>query len=360
MIRSLSPRQWLGLELFRRYRHRMAREHPLRSLFWECTLRCNIRCRHCGSDCRSEAAVPDMPLEDFLRVVDSITPRVDTRRTMIILTGGEPLMRPDLERCGQALYEREYPWGMVTNGLGLTPVRFEALLGAGLRSITVSFDGLEDAHNWLRGHPQSYRRAREAIAMIARGGHTLNWDVVTCANRRNLSQLAAIREELIGLGVRDWRIFTIFPTGRAAGEEELKLSPAQFRELMEFIRTTRAEGRIRVSYGCEGYLGPYEGAVRDSLFHCRAGITVGSVLADGSIGACPSIRGHFIQGNIYRDDFMTVWDNAYGPFRDRSWARQGACAGCRSFRYCEGNGMHLRGDTPDDLLFCHYRTLCSS
>lgn len=357
MTRHLSLRQWLGLELFRRYRHRAAREHALRSLFWECTLRCNVACRHCGSDCRSQSATPDMPLADFLRVVDSVTPHVDPHHTMMILTGGEPLMRPDLEACGRALYEREYPWGIVTNGLALTPARFRALLQAGLRAITVSFDGQRDSHNWLRGHPRSYDRAREAIAMIAAGGHDLAWDVVTCANQRNFAELPALKEDLIALGVRQWRIFTIFPTGRAAGEAQLKLSPEQFADLLEFIRQTRREGRIALSYGCEGFMGHYEGQVRDNLFFCRAGINVGSVLADGSIGACPSIRGNFIQGNIYRDDFMEVWNRGYERFRDRSWARQGACAGCKQFRYCEGNGMHLRGEQAGELLFCHYHTL---
>ncbi|KAA6348947.1 hypothetical protein EZS27_003658 [termite gut metagenome] len=100
----------------------------------------------------------------------------------------------------------------------------------------------------------------------------------------------------------------------------------------------------------------YEGKVRNSFFSCNAGICIGSVLADGSISACPSIRSNFCQGNIYQDDFWEVWTNRFQLFRDRTWMKNGQCSGCKFFRYCEGNGMHLRNDNGD-LLFCHHKRI---
>ena len=85
---------------------------------------------------------------------------------------------------------------------------------------------------------------------------------------------------------------------------------------------------------------------------CQAGITVGSVLADGSISACPSIRADYNQGNIYRDDFMDVWEHRFGPFRDRTWMKKDACASCKFWKYCRGGGMHLR-DAQGNLILCH-------
>ena len=92
--------------------------------------------------------------------------------------------------------------------------------------------------------------------------------------------------------------------------------------------------------------------VRDYSFFCKAGITVGSVLVDGSISACSSIRADYHQGNIYKDDFMDVWENRFEPYRDRSWMRRDGCAECNMFRYCKGSGMHLR-DGNGSLLQCH-------
>ena len=59
----------IALELFRSIKKNRAKLHELRTLFWECTLRCNVSCRHCGSDCHVSASVPDMPVEDFLKVI---------------------------------------------------------------------------------------------------------------------------------------------------------------------------------------------------------------------------------------------------------------------------------------------------
>ncbi len=343
-----------------RLRRRNLKElHPLRQLFWESTLRCNVHCLHCGSDCLSSIETPDMPAADFLRVIDTeVTPHVNPGSVMVVISGGEPLMRKDLAEVGRALKERGYPWGMVTNGLALTEAKFRELREAGLRSITVSCDGLEQDHIWLRQHPLAFEGATRAIGLIAadRSNPALAWDVVTCVNRRTIGHLAEIRDMLWGLGVRDWRVFGIDPMGRAAENEELILTDEQFRELMDFIASEREAGR-HVSYSCEGYLGTYEGRVRDHLYQCAAGVSVASILIDGSISACTSIRGKYYQGNIYKDSFWEVWEHGFKPYRDRSWMRATEpCKDCKAFAFCEGNGMHLRRE-DGSLMLCHLHRL---
>lgn len=352
---TISVRKRLALEIARKMRHNLKEMHPLKQLFWECTLRCNLHCKHCGSDCKRMTEVKDMPAEDFLRVIDSITPHVNPNEVSIVITGGEPLMREDLEEVGLELYRRGYPWGMVSNGLYLTPQRLQRLMAAGLHSITISLDGSVEDHNWMRGHPNSYARAMEAIKMLVHEPE-LTWDVVTCVNRRNYPYLEELKTSLYKIGVRHWRLFSIFPVGRAMLHPEFQLTDEEFTGMMEFIKRTRKVGKMRVSYGCEGFLGGYEGEVRDNFFSCNAGLSVASILADGSISACPSIRSNFNQGNIYQDDFMEVWEHRFQPFRNREWMKKGACADCDFFRYCEGNGMHLRDD-KGELLFCHYERL---
>lgn len=350
-MKPLSLRQRLALELNRRLKNDRRREHQLRQLFWECTWRCNLSCLHCGSDCKSSSLLPDMPAEDFLQVIDSLLPHVDPHRLNIVITGGEPLVRADLEKVGLELYHRELPWGIVTNGMLLTESRFRSLRQAGLHNLTISLDGLEETHNWMRGNALSFSRALAAIRMAAKAGD-LNFDVVTCVNRRSLEELEALRELLVGASVKKWRLFTIFPSGRAAAHPEFDLSAEEVTRLMDFIVATRNEGRIKASFCCEGFLGAYEGQVRDYFFECAAGVSVGSVLLDGGIGACPSIRADYRQGNIYKDDFWDVWQNRFGQYRDRRWMKRGACADCSFWRYCEGNGMHLR-DAEGKLMHCN-------
>lgn len=355
-VSRISFRKKIALNLFRKYKENERKIHSLSYIFWECTLRCNLNCLHCGSDCSKNASVKDMPLADFLGAIDQLKGLVDPAKTIVVLTGGEALLRNDLAEIGRSLYQRGFPWGMVTNGMLLSDSKFRLLIESGLRAVTVSLDGMEASHNWLRGNPKSFEKAIAAISMLPQFSD-LKYDVVTCVNRKNFAELSQLRELLIGMGIAEWRVFTIFPVGRAKKNEQLQLSTSEFKSLFEFIKETRKAGKIKLNYGCEGFLGNYEGEVRDNFFFCRAGITIGSVLADGSISACPSLRGNFIQGNIYRDNFAEVWNNRFQKYRDRSWARTGLCAECDSFRYCEGNGLHLRNEESGELLFCHLHRL---
>jgi len=356
MSLKISLRKKMALELFSKYRKNSIKTHQLNYIFWECTLRCNLNCLHCGSDCTKNAQVKDMPIKDFIGAIDDIKSIVDPNSTMIVFTGGEPLLRKDLEVCGKQLYDRGFPWGMVSNGLHLTPSRINSLLEAGLRSVTISLDGLEESHNWLRGNPHSFEKAVNAIELLAKVPD-LRFDVVTCVNQKNFNELGKIKELLLSKGLKEWRIFTVFPIGRAKQYEELQLNPVQFKQLFDFMAAERKKGELKLNYGCEGFLGGYEAEVRDSLFFCRAGINIASVLIDGSISACPNLRSNFIQGNIYQDSFKEIWENKYAKFRDRSWTKTGECANCDFFKYCEGNGLHLRNEENGDLLFCHYNRI---
>lgn len=349
-------RKRIALDIFSELYAGTVAEHRLDTLFWECTLRCNLACRHCGSDCRVDPGVPDMPLADFLRVLDEeVTPHVDPAEVLVIFSGGEVLVRDDLEQAGAEVTRRGYPWGMVTNGLALTPRRFRSLVDAGLRSVSVSLDGFESEHNYIRCNPLSYDRALDALRLIVRE-QGLAYDVVTCVTGALVPRLEAFRDMLIAEGVRSWRLFSIFPMGRAKDDSSLCMTDAQFREMLDFIRRTRQEGRIDASYACEGFLGGYEAEVRDQFYQCAAGVSVASIRVDGAISGCTSIRANFDQGNIYRDKFWEVWQHGFEPFRNRDWARSGECADCKMFRYCLGGGMHLHGD-DGELLYCHYHRL---
>lgn len=349
-------RKKLALKLYNSYRANEKRIHQLNYIFWECTLRCNLNCIHCGSDCTKDSLSDDMPREDFLKALDEITPDLEPHNTMIVLTGGEPILRRDIAEIGNELYKRGFPWGVVSNGMGMQKPMIEKLLDAGIRSMTISLDGLEESHNWLRGNAKSFKNAIEAIGILG-GTEGLRYDVVTCANRRNINELNELYRLLLELGLKEWRIFTIFPIGRAIQHENLQLRPDEFKGLFDFIEEIRKEGKIKLDYGCEGFLGDYEGRVRDNFFFCRAGVNVASILVDGSISACPSLRDNFIQGNIYKDSFRDVWNNNYSMYRDRSWTKTGICKDCEFFGYCEGNGMHLRDEKTGELLFCHLRRI---
>ena len=372
-----------------------------------------------------------MPLEDFLKALDTIpnpfwqntSPKStasrassvkldesDSRtnspsrkdnidRLIVVLTGGEPLLRPDIEQVGKEIAKRGYYWSMVSNGFFYTEQMHRKLMAAGLKAITFSLDGIGENHNWMRGNPNSYEHTIKAIEIAAKE-RTLDLDVVSCINRRSISQMEEIYQKLKSLGVRKWRLFTIIPIGRAKDDPQMHLTNEEMVRLMDFIAEKRQsskphptttsntaaantaasdittsntaaaniaahpEQEMEVSFSCEGYLGKYEEKVRPVRHFCHAGINIASVLIDGRICACPNIdRDVFSQGNIYTDNLFEVWENKFQAFRNRDWARKGICAGCKQFKNCLGGGMHNWHSRPDgsislsDLdnpLSCHY------
>ena len=97
--------------------------------------------------------------------------------------------------------------------------------------------------------------------------------------------------------------------------------------------------------------------VRDGCYFCRAGINVASVLVDGSVSACPNIDSRYSQGNIYKNRFLDIWNNQFDIMRRRGWMRTGICKQCEVFKWCEGNGMHLRDFETKNVLCCQYNML---
>jgi len=335
---------------FRKFRESEVKLHELNYLFWECTARCNLNCLHCGSDCSSESTYPDMPLQDFLSALDTI--KNSAPNFTVVLTGGEPLLRRDIETCGREIRNRGMRWSLVSNGHLYDRERHISLLNAGMGALTISLDGMENSHNWLRNSKVNFGKAVNAIG-LAVSSSRLNFDIVTCVNKRNIHELPEIRNFLIQLRVRAWRLFTILPIGRAITHPDLFLTENQFTELLTFISESRKDNSIEVSFSCEGYVGKYEPKVRNSCFFCRAGINIGSILIDGSISACPNIDRTFSQGNIYRDNLNEVWETRYEPFRNRNWTRRGQCTGCSDYKDCQGNGFHNWHGDKKNVLVCH-------
>jgi radical SAM enzyme (rSAM/lipoprotein system) len=297
-----------------------------------------------------------MPFEDFLQAILPLKKAYKSNSITVAITGGEPLLREDLPQCGRKLRENGFRWGIVTNGYAYTQKIHDRLLASGMGSITVSLDGLEPTHNWLRANDQSFKRAANALSLVT-SSKRLFYDVVTCVNQKNIHELETLKEFLAVRQVKAWRLFTISPIGRAANNDDLRLTPEQLKFLMDFIVFARNDTRIKVTFSCEAYLGEYERKVRDAYFFCRAGIQIASVLTDGSISACPNINRSFIQGNIYRDDFLDVWNNRFEIMRDRSWTKTGLCKDCDAFKNCDGGPMHMWNEKKDTIMSCIYQHL---
>jgi MoaA/NifB/PqqE/SkfB family radical SAM enzyme len=237
------------------YRRLETAVHPLRYLFLEITQQCNLNCLHCGSDCGKKARPGELGTREWIDFIDYVfRTHPNPKDLFLVFTGGEPLCHPELFRILERAKNRVLRYGLVTNGFLLDKKMVDKLADFGLDSITISLDGLKDAHDWLRRTPGSFDRALSGIRLVARAPIRIA-DVVTCVNPRNLKQLPELLSLIRDTNIRRWRLFNIFPKGRAASNQELLLSPGEVKEMFDWIRRARSDlatDDFLLEFACEG------------------------------------------------------------------------------------------------------------
>ena len=347
----------LRQRVYRRYTEHETADHQLRYLFLELTRRCNLNCRHCGSDCSKDSSMKEMTADTWQSVIRYMQHRY---KPAFVLTGGEPLVRSDLFDITSCLKKNGAQWGMVSNGMALDSEKLDRLCSDGLSSITLSFDGPEENHLYIRRNPESWKRVLRAMNLL-RNKELEFKDAVTCVYPGNLRNLDEIAELLLEYGMTSWRLFRIFPKGKAAESPELIMDYRESNDMVSWIAENRSRYRkkgLNISFSCEGYL-PWkrDRMVRDEPFFCRSGINFASILSDGTVTGCNNNGPAFYQGNIADRDFDDIWENEFQIYREPSWRKTGICSNCDEWDYCLGNSVHLR-DGRDDTGpgFCYLKS----
>ncbi len=336
--------------------------HELRYLFWETTRLCNMNCLHCGSDCSVDASQPGLPAKVVYETLKEIAEAYDPSNIILVMTGGEPLVRPDLFEVMAEARKLGFKLGMVTNGYILDKTMAWRLKDAGIISIVVSLDGPETEHDWLRNRKGSYKRVINALEHLVEVQIDLV-EAITCVTPKTYDKLPEIYDIVKATGAGYWRVFNIFPIGRAKNNAQVLISKEQFRAVVAAIGKIRKKAKkegMCVNLSEEGFLGwDYENKVRDTPYFCRAGINIAGIMANGNISACPNLPPWMAQGNVYRDSFVDVWEKRYDIFRDRSWMAKGDCANCKQFDLCQGNSLHVWDEEKQNPAWCHYEIMNS-
>jgi len=331
------------------YRDKLRVNPHLVWLFFEITNRCNLRCRHCGSKCEGMGEMLQPAL------VRSVLKTVPDRRTMICLTGGEPMLHPQFFDIANAVIDEGFKWGMTTNATLIDWEKAIMLRRAGMQTVAVSLDGLESSHDALRQVKGSWKKAIAGIRALQDAGYDPM--VTTVFHKGNLDEFEVIYELLEKIGVKSWRPINVEPIGRACEAGNMLLHPEEFRLLLSRICEKRNDPGcgMKVTYGCSHFLGvENEGEMRDLYFLCGAGIFVASVHSNGDICACLDIenRPELVQGNVYRDNFMDVWLNRFEAFRRDRTEGCDQCRNCADRYICGGDSMHTWDFDNNKPLLC--------
>lgn len=320
--------------------------NPLRTLFWEATLRCNARCAFCGSRC-GEHSVPallaeELNTDEICSCLREIAGAYDPKTVMINVTGGEPLLRTDLFAVMEYAQSLGFPWGMVTNGSLIDASTVADMKRTGMRTISISLDGVPQTHNSIRRLPGGFEAIRNAVQLLKEADFLDELQITTVVSRQNLSELEALFAELCTWGIDTWRLATVDPIGRAEQQKELLLTDEDLHAYFAFFDAHQFNGKLTMLTSCSHYLGERDNLYRQHSFSCETGKTVGSILANGDIYVCPNVPRipEWIQGNIRRDSFPAVWEQGFTWFRNPDRQKCGKCAACERFSACRGDSLH--------------------
>ena len=335
------------------YIDNLYKEPQLRHLFFELTTACNERCFHCGSNC--DVPQPgELTTGEYRSILDQIKEDFDPSKVYLCITGGEPLLRKDFFEIMNYAKDLGFRWGMTSNATLITKEVAHTLAEAGMRTISVSIDGLPETHDRLRGYKRGYELAMQGVQNLIDEGAFSSVQITTVFNHENLKELDELFEIMKGIDIDSWRVINLEPIGRALTRPELMCTPDDLRKIFDFIKQARRNG-YPVMYGCSHYLGlPYEAEVRDWYWLCNAGVYTASIMSNGDIGACLDIERNprVIQGNIRKERFKDVWENRFEIFRRDKSQDCGKCSECDQRRFCRGGAYHSWDYGKDEPLIC--------
>jgi radical SAM protein with 4Fe4S-binding SPASM domain len=334
---------------------------------WEVTLRCDLACQHCSSRA-------GRPRDDELTTAEAL----DTARqlaelgvTEVTLIGGEAYLREDWLAIIREIRARGMKCTMVTGGRGFSSERAIQAREAGLQSISVSVDGLEESHDRLRALKGSFAAALRAIE----NGHQAGLQVTanTQIGGWNLRDVPPLLERLIDAGIAAWQVQFTVAMGRAADHPELLMEPYQMLEAIPMLARLKSradEAGVTLWPGNNvGYFGPHEASLREALPACHRGscgagrVSIG-LESNGDVKGCPSLpSADYVGGNIRQHTLQELWERAPALrfMRDRTRADLwGHCATCYYAEECLG-GCSWTADAilgrPGNNPYCHHRAL---
>jgi len=331
------------MKMLAKYRKKLRKQPQLHSLFIEMTGLCNEHCRHCGSSCGDFEVNNMLSQEEIKQFLDEICEDFDISKMLLCITGGEPLLRPDFFEIMDYANSKGFKWGMTSNGLLITPEVAQKLRITGMKTISISVDGLEESHEWFRQVKGSYQKTLDGIKNLLNEGGFQHVQITSVIHKKNIHELPQMYETFRALGVKSWRVINIEPIGRAKQMPELLLSPQEYRQVLTFIEKMRfKDPKFEVVYGCSHFLGTdMEREIRKWYFLCNAGVYTASVMYNGDVGACLDIerRPETIQGNIRQRRFSDIWKNEFKIFRT-DYRKCGECRKCKDYKFCAGESFH--------------------
>ena len=328
------------------------------------TRRCNLACAHCYLDANTRKAGEqgELSTEEVKAIIDDIADLGD--ETMVVLTGGEPMVRRDLEELVAHTASRGLMPVIGTNGTLLNEKRAASLKEAGLQGMGISLDSLRPAHHdEFRGSNGSWEKAMRAIDLCRKS--KIRFQIhfsVTDDNAYELDDMIAFAKEAKAFVLN---VFFLVCTGR--GEKVTNISRETYDDVLRRVtKSARDEQGLIVRAKCAPHFKrmaleldpswPVTAAHGYEAGGCLAGTRYARVTPEGDVTPCPYMEQAV--GNVRDEKFSYLWQNAQ-VFQDlRSPKLEGRCGVCEYAKLCGGcraRPLARDGNMMGEDFLCAYQ-----
>ena len=304
---------------------------------WELTAACNLSCRYCRASASHEPDQGELDTDEAKRFVESIAPL----KPMLILSGGEPLLRPDLFQIIRLAVSLGIRVSLASNGTLITSGLAEEIADSGVSRVSISLDGADAAmHDHGRGQGSFERSIRGIENLRGRVDFQINFTVT----QKNQSELIRIFDLAEKLGAAALHIFFLVPTGR--GREEDVITPVRQEEMLRQIEGEMDRRTLEVQVTCAPQYARLKrpGHGRGSG-GCLAGRGFVFVSRKGEVYPCGYLP--LRVGSVREKNFIEIWENSPELQALREVRLKGKCSRCdfsRSCGGCRARAYALTGD----------------
>ena len=339
--------------------HKSGSEANLRLVAWEVTRTCNLACIHCRAAAQDHPYENELTTAESFRLLDEIQAFASP---IIILTGGEPLLRPDIFEIAAYGTQKGFRMTMAVNGTLLSADNTRRMQEAGIQRISISLDGATAAsHDAFRQVAGAYEGALRGVRYAREAG--LDFQINTTITQQNLHELSAIQELTISLGAVAHHIFLLVPMGRGKDLTEQGINAEQYEKTLHWFYEQRDRTPLQLKATCaphyyrilrqrarsEGREVSFNTFGLDAMTRgCLGGVGFAFVSHVGQVQPCGYLELNC--GNIREQSFREIWESStiFRDLRDHGKYR-GKCRGCEYIKVCGGCRARAYESTGDYL-----------
>lgn len=348
--------------------HNASKESTLRLVAWEITRNCNLSCVHCRASAKMDPYTGELETDACFQLLDQIA---ETGNPIIILTGGEPLLREDILDIARYGTSKGFRMVMAPNGTLITESYAGQMVDAGIQRISISLDGAsKETHDRFRGVTGAFDGAMKGIRLAREAG--LEFQINTTITQTNLGEIPAIQELAVNLGAVAHHIFLLVPTGRGKYIVDQEISAEEYEQTLNWFYDQREKSPLQLKATCAPHYyrilrqrAKKEGKSVSFSSHGLDAVTRGCL---GGTGFCFISHQGIVQpcgflnlncGDIRKTPFPEIWNKSDIFLSLRDFSRlKGKCGKCEYKAVCGGcraRAFEATGDFLSEEPLCSFR-----